>query len=127
MKKVFCLLLLIATTATVSLGQTEFLNRVKTKHTGVKGKVTFEPQATLKISGHDDYSNKITAGSTFKLLNLKMVKDDIGLYTIKIKVVKDMGNPKNNGKIGYMYPASTTLTDYTNYNQELIVNGPKKW
>lgn len=124
MKKLFLLMLVITGAIATTNAQTTFLDRVKNTYPGVKGKVTFEPQATLKVSGHDDYSNKINAGATFELLSRDMIQDNIGLYTIKIKILDDNGTGKHNGKIGFMYPASTNLTDYTDYTEERIVGGP---
>jgi hypothetical protein len=96
-----------------------FIDRVPTTKTGVIGKVTFYPTASLKSAGFDDLT-RVNEGSTFELLNFKMVKDDAGLYTIKIKIINDNGSGQHNSKIGYIYPASTTLTGYTDYSREVI-------
>jgi hypothetical protein len=101
-----------------------FMDRATTTYPGVCGTVTFSPNAGFKSSGPDD-SNRVNEGATFELLSREMVKDNIGLYTIKIKIIDDNGTGKYNGKSGYMYPASTTLTDYTDYTAEQIVGGPK--
>ncbi len=100
------------------------MDRATTTYPGVCGTVTFSPNAGFKSSGPDD-SNRVNEGATFELLSREMVKDNIGLYTIKIKIIDDNGTGRYNGKSGYMYPASTSLTDYTDYTAEKIVGGPK--
>jgi hypothetical protein len=96
-----------------------FLDRLPTEKTGVTGKVTFSPTASLKSTGFDDLV-RVNEGATFELVNYRMIKDNIGLYTIKIKIIDDNGSGKYNSRIGYMYPASTTLSDYTDYSREVI-------
>jgi hypothetical protein len=44
-----------------------------------------------------------------------MAKDNIGLYCVKIKITDDNGSGKFNGKVGYMYGASTSLSDRMDY------------
>jgi hypothetical protein len=105
-------------------GGGNFMDRATSTYPKVYGKVTFSPNAGFKSSGPDD-SNRVNEGATFELLSREMIKDNIGLYTIKIKIIDDNGSGKYNGKSGYIYPASTTLTDYTDYTEERIVGGPK--
>lgn len=101
-----------------------YMDRASTTYPKVYGRVTFSPTAGFKSTGHDD-KTRVNEGATFELMSRDMIKDDIGLYTIKIKIVDDNGSGKYNGKVGYMYPASTTLTDYTDYTEERVVGGPK--
>ncbi|UPT68412.1 MAG: hypothetical protein M0D57_07200 [Sphingobacteriales bacterium JAD_PAG50586_3] len=101
-----------------------FEDRLQTTSPKVFGRVTFSPNASLKSTGFDD-ATRVNEGATFELLSRKMIKDDISLYTIKIKIIDDNGNGQYNGKVGYMYPASTTITDYTDYTQEEVIGGPQ--
>ncbi len=101
-----------------------YMDRATTTYPKVYGKVTFSPTAGFKSTGHDD-ATRVNEGATFELLSREMIKDDIGLYTIKIKIIDDNGSGKYNGKSGYMYPASTTISDFTDYTSERIVGGPK--
>jgi hypothetical protein len=107
-----------------SSSSNSFQDRLITTNPGVYGKVTFSPNAGFKQFGHND-DTRVNEGATFELLSRTMIKDNIDLYTIKIKIIDDNGSGKFNGKVGFMYPASTTLTDYTNYTSEKIEGGPK--
>lgn len=96
-----------------------FLARLKTEKTGATGIVTFDG-GTLKITSFDDSKTHLVYGAKIELLSRDMVKEDGGwnLYHIKVKVIDDLADGRHNGKIGYMYPASTSFVSFANYTEE---------
>ncbi|UPT68410.1 MAG: hypothetical protein M0D57_07190 [Sphingobacteriales bacterium JAD_PAG50586_3] len=62
-----------------------------------------------------DDDTRVNEGATFELLTREMAKDASDLYRLKIKIIDDNGSGKFNGKIGYVYGASTNLSDRMNY------------
>lgn len=103
----------------------KFADMLTTVNTGCTGEVTFEG-GTLKMKTFDDVSPSLKKGAKIELLSNKMVKgtDSWGLYHIKVKVIDDKDGGANNGKVGYMYPSSTSFTNYAEYSSESI-NPPK--
>lgn len=103
----------------------DFIDRVATEKTGCTGIVTFDG-GTLKMSSFDDSRTHLVYGSKIELLSHTMIKEDggWGLYHIKVKITDDLESGKHNGKIGYMYPASTSFSPYANYSAEYM-DAPK--
>lgn len=125
MKKLFLLFVLVASGITAATAQTKFLDQVETTNPGIKGKVTFSPDAGFKTSSWDDVT-RVKAGATFQLMTRELAKDNIGLYCVKIKIIDDNGSGKYNGKVGFMYGASTTLSDYMDYTSGRIKGSPSE-
>lgn len=94
-----------------------FTDQLPTENTGVTGTVTFDG-GTLKTCDFEDKSPNLDKGTEIELLSPKMIKDNtsINLHHIKVKVVD--GPLK--GKIGYMYPSSTSFASYADYGTERI-------
>ncbi|UPT68411.1 MAG: hypothetical protein M0D57_07195 [Sphingobacteriales bacterium JAD_PAG50586_3] len=111
------------TTTTTSNSSSGFADRLVTTNPGVYGKITFSPTAGFKQYSHDDVT-RVNEGATFELLSRKLIKDNSDIYTIKVKIIDDNGSGVYNGKIGYVYPASTSLSDYVDYTAERIDGGP---
>lgn len=99
----------------------QFADKIATEKTGVKGTVNFD-NATLKTCGFDDVVPKLKKGAHLELLSSALVKDDSewGLYHLKVKVIDDNEEGDNNGKVGYMYPTSTTFAGFANYTTQTI-------
>jgi hypothetical protein len=114
----------LAITATLANAQTckSFIDQVYTEKTGIKGKVTFDG-GTLKMCNFEDTAPNLKKGTEIELLSPKMIKDNTSwnLSHIKIKVIVDKGTGAMNGKIGYMYPASTSFSSYADYTTEKIL------
>lgn len=114
-----------ARTSPGKLSTTDFINQVPTEYTGTTGIVTFDG-GTLKMGSFDDMSPNLKRGSKIELLSRRMIKgtDSWGLYHVKVKVIDDLDDGYNNGKIGYMYPASTSFSPYADYTAERM-NAPE--
>lgn len=122
MKNILSLLLLI--TCVAAKAQTPFLDRLITVETGIEGTITFD-NANIQIQSSNDKSVKLKAGTRFVLLSKKMIKSDdkLKLYTIKIRILEEGETEEDydvEGTVGYIYPSSTSLGDYADYNREVI-------
>lgn len=113
--------IVIATLANAQTCKT-FIDQVSTENTGVKGKVTFDG-GTLKMCSFDDTAPNLKKGTKIELLSPRMIKDNTSwkLHHIKVKIIDDLGSGAMNGKIGYMYPASTSFSNYADYTTEKIL------
>ncbi|UPT68409.1 MAG: hypothetical protein M0D57_07185 [Sphingobacteriales bacterium JAD_PAG50586_3] len=122
MKKFTILLFLLAIGIAGVNAQTTFLNKASSTYPGVKGKVTYSPTAGFKQYSWDDVT-RVNSGATFELMTREMVKDNSGLYCVKIKIIDDNGTGKFNGKVGFMFGASTSLSDDMDYTTGRIKGG----
>lgn len=102
-----------------------FIDYIKTEYTGTTGIVTFDG-GTLKMTSFEDSDVTLKYGTKIELLSNNMIKgdDSWGLYHVKVKVIDDLEDGANNGKVGYMYPASTSFVEYADYAAERM-NAPK--
>lgn len=91
-----------------------FLDQLSTVNTGCTGLITFEG-LLLKTSNWED-GLSLAKGTKIELLSNKMIRstDSWALNHIKVKVLTGTYT----GKVGYVYPSSTTFTKYSDYTNQ---------